>query len=392
MTKRQNDIERYLRGEMTMAERHALEKEALNDPFLSDALEGAEAGSLDHFIFDIKELQSSVATRAGRRKPRILSLWNWSIGIAAGLILVAVSGIYIVQQLDKRPQQNELAEHVDMAALVGARSNDTLEIVMPRIRRVAYRPEPLRIERLRAEVSARRTEREVEADLTDPTVIEIESEESPIAVVEPSTSPVLSLDVRTIKGVVTSAEDGSVLPGVNVVVKGTNTGTITDAEGKYEITVSQSNQKLQFSFIGVKTVEAETRNKSSVNVSLTPDYESLSEVVVTGKAVDAEENKTYNLAEPSGGKDAYTKYLEQKLVYPEQALKNEVEGRVTIQFTVEDNGSLSNFKVLNSLGFGCDEEAIRLIREGPSWSPSKKGNKAVAEEVKVRLKFDKPNR
>ncbi|HEY0742853.1 MAG TPA: TonB family protein, partial [Chryseosolibacter sp.] len=387
MTKRQHDIERYLRGEMTMGERHALEKEALSDPFLADALEGAEAGNPDHFIFDVKELQSSIASRAGKRKPRIISLWNWSIGIAAGLILVAVSGIYVIQQVSERSmQQHEFAQNIDHTSLMEMRSNDTLEIVMPRIRRVAYRPVPMRIERIRGGVPTSRTEREVEANLTDPTVIEIQSGEAPVETVERGTAPALSLNVRTIKGVVTSAEDGSVLPGVNVVVKGTNTGTITDAEGKYEITVSQANQKLQFSFIGVKTVEAETRNKSSVNVSLTPDYESLSEVVVTGKAIDADENKTFNLAEPNGGKDAYTKYLEQKLVYPEQALKNEVEGRVTIQFTVEDNGSLSNFKVLNSLGFGCDEEAIRLIREGPSWSPSKKDNKAVAEEVKVSLK------
>ena len=123
-----------------------------------------------------------------------------------------------------------------------------------------------------------------------------------------------------------------------------------------------------------------------------PDYESLSEVVVTGAGAKETGQRTYNLAQPQGGRDAYSKYLEQKLIYPEQALKNEVEGRVTIQFTVDDKGRLSNFKVLNSLGFGCDDEAIRLIREGPAWFPSRKNDKPVAEEVKVGLKFDIPNK
>lgn len=392
MTKRQNDIERYLRGEMTAQEMHALEREALNDPFLSDALEGAQNTTADHFLFDLKELQSSVSNRAGKRKPKMISMWNWSIGIAAGLLLVAVSGIYLIGKLSgKRPALSENFENVDPSAFGNAGVYDTIEIVMPRVRpAVASLPEPARIARVRSGVR-RQAEREVEANLTDPATIQIqrEAEES---VTNNTSSGYLSFNPKVIKGTVTSSEDGSGLPGVNVVVKGTNIGTITDAEGKYEITLHQPDQKLEFSFIGVKSIEAETRNKTNVNVSLTPDYESLSEVVVTGKEIRQEEDKTFNLAEPQGGKDAYTKYLQQKLVYPEQALKNEVEGRVTIQFTVDNNGNLSNFKVLNSLGFGCDDEAIRLIREGPAWSPSKKNDKAVTEEVKVGLKFDIPNK
>lgn len=389
MTKRQNDIERYLRGEMTAQEMHALEKEALRDPFLSDALEGAQNSNTDHFLFDLKELQSSVANRSGKRRPKMISMWNWSIGIAAGLLLVAVSGIYLIGNLsDKQKALAENVETVDPSAL-GNTSYDTIEIVMPRVRpAIASAHEPARIARVTTGSTIRRpSEIEVEANLTDPATIQIQRNRE-----ESRSSAMLSLNPKVIKGTVTSSEDGAVLPGVNVVVKGTNIGTITDAEGKYEITLNQPGQKLEFSFIGVKTIEAETRNKSNVNVTLTPDYESLSEVVVTGKEIKQEDNKTFNLAEPQGGKDAYTKYLQQKLVYPEQALKNQVEGRVTIQFTVDNNGNLSNFKVLSSLGFGCDDEAIRLVREGPAWSPSKKNDKAVTEEVKVGLKFDIPNK
>ena len=395
MTKRQHDIERYLRGEMTAQEMHALEKEALDDPFLSDALEGAQNTNTDHFLFDLSALQSSVANRAGKHRPKMISLWNWSIGIAAALLLVAVSGIYLIGKLsDERAKIAELSESIDPSAFGEVNSYDTIEIVMPLIRpALASVERPARIERVRAETTRRQiAQREVEANLTDPTTIQIGNEAEEAEGVSRTSAPALSFSPRVIKGTVTSSEDGSVLPGVNVIVKGTNTGTVTDAEGKYEITLSQPDQKLEFTFIGVKSVEAETRNKTNVNVTLTPDYESLSEVVVAGKAVIEDKDKTFNLAQPQGGKDAYEKYIQQKLVYPEQALKNEVEGRVTIQFTVDDKGNLSNFKVINSLGFGCDDEAIRLVREGPAWSPSKKNDKAVTEEVKVGVKFDIPNK
>lgn len=393
MTKRHNDIERYLRGDLSASEMHALEREALNDPFLADALEGAEQAHAKDFSFDVNELRLSIANRAGKSKPKTLSLWNWSIGIAATLLLVAVSGIYIIRNLaDRSAMIAENAPEVEWAQF-GKSAYDTLDIVMPRIRRTVLHQPVRQIQRVRARGFVRQAEREVEANLTDPSTIEVAREE---VVSEQSTNPsgaTLSLNPRTLKGIVTSSEDGSPLPGVNVVVKGTNIGTITDAEGKYEIVLNQPDQKLEFNFIGVKSVVAETRNKSQVNVSLTPDYESLSEIVVSGAAVKEQQHpSTFNLAEPEGGRDAYSKYLSQKLVYPEQALANEVEGKVTIRFTVDLNGHVGDFKVLNSLGYGCDDEAIRLIREGPAWAPSKKNDKPVAEEVTVGLKFDIPDK
>ena len=66
MTKRQHDIERYLRGEMTAAEMHALEKEALADPFLADALDGASEVGPQNFVFDLRHIQSSIASRANK--------------------------------------------------------------------------------------------------------------------------------------------------------------------------------------------------------------------------------------------------------------------------------------------------------------------------------------
>jgi TonB-dependent SusC/RagA subfamily outer membrane receptor len=86
----------------------------------------------------------------------------------------------------------------------------------------------------------------------------------------------------TVTGKVTSAEDGEALPGVNVIVKGTSTGAVTDMEGKYRITAPNDNDILVFSFIGFTKQEIAINGRTSINVALEVDVQSLSEVIVVG--------------------------------------------------------------------------------------------------------------
>ncbi|MTI23190.1 DUF3520 domain-containing protein [Fulvivirga sp. RKSG066] len=104
-------------------------------------------------------------------------------------------------------------------------------------------------------------------------------------------------DVRIVKGTVVSADDGSVLPGVNVIVKGTNTGTVTDLKGHYQIEVAGAGSTLVFAFIGLQTQEIRVGNKSEINVKMKADVQQLSEVVVTGMAeTKMVKNKMYSPA------------------------------------------------------------------------------------------------
>src|SRR5688572_3535763 len=83
----------------------------------------------------------------------------------------------------------------------------------------------------------------------------------------------------TVTGKVTAADDGSPLPGVNVYVKGTQVGTITDSEGVYSLTTDEDNGILVFSYIGYATQEVSIGGRTSINVVLQPSLESLDEVV-----------------------------------------------------------------------------------------------------------------
>jgi TonB-linked SusC/RagA family outer membrane protein len=93
----------------------------------------------------------------------------------------------------------------------------------------------------------------------------------------------------TVTGKVTSADDGSLLPGVNIYLKGTQVGTITDADGKYSITASDNNAVIVFSYIGYSTQEVSIGGRTTIDVVLQPNTESLDEVVVTALGIKRDE-------------------------------------------------------------------------------------------------------
>src|SRR5258706_3483678 len=94
-----------------------------------------------------------------------------------------------------------------------------------------------------------------------------------------------------VRGKVTSADDRSALPGVNVLLKGTNNGTVTDSDGNYKITVSANGSTLVFSFIGLQTTGIEVGDRAIVDVQLGADVKQLSEVVVTALGLKQERDK-----------------------------------------------------------------------------------------------------
>lgn len=87
---------------------------------------------------------------------------------------------------------------------------------------------------------------------------------------------------RKVSGRITSADDGAILPGVSVTIKGTNRGTQSDAQGNYTINVPSGNTTLVFSFVGMTRQEVAVGNQSVINTDLKSDASQLSEVVVTG--------------------------------------------------------------------------------------------------------------
>ena len=122
-------------------------------------------------------------------------------------------------------------------------------------------------------------------------------------------------------GKVTSAEDGTPLPGVSIVAKGTTKGTQTDAAGTYSLELPANTGTLVYSFVGVTTQEISVGNRTVVNVSLSNDTRALDEVIVTGYGAQSKRNLTGNIAKV-GSRDI------ENIPVPsvEQALQGKVAG------------------------------------------------------------------
>ena len=104
---------------------------------------------------------------------------------------------------------------------------------------------------------------------------------------------------RVVTGTVTSVEDGSALPGVNVLVKGTTNGAVTDVEGKYSLSLA-SGSTLVFSFIGLKSVEVAIGERTIVDLAMVADVQQLSEVVIVGYGSQLKQELTGNIARVKG--------------------------------------------------------------------------------------------
>ncbi|MCC5929915.1 MAG: TonB-dependent receptor [Cyclobacteriaceae bacterium] len=94
--------------------------------------------------------------------------------------------------------------------------------------------------------------------------------------------PYAEAQERTVTGTVTAEADGTPVPGVNVILKGTSIGTVTDIDGKFQIRVPQSGAVLVFSFIGLATEEVLVGAQSIIDMVMTADIKQLTEIVVTG--------------------------------------------------------------------------------------------------------------
>ena len=91
---------------------------------------------------------------------------------------------------------------------------------------------------------------------------------------------------------------------------------------------------------------------------------------------------------PGIGEKDYLQYIKNNLIYPEEAKKAGIKGVVKLRFTVKKNGKISKIRVIEGIGYGCDKEAIRLIKQGPEWLPGSGDGNKKEMEVETLVKFE----
>ncbi|MEP5611343.1 MAG: energy transducer TonB [Cyclobacteriaceae bacterium] len=405
-------FERYLAGKMSEEEAHAFERQALNDPFAQEALEGFEKHESEEVFSDIEKLQSQVL----ERKKAQFSLMN----IAAAISLLVVSSFavwFAVGSLEKdetlameseaEEQVEEPANRQNSAQFVNtdttASNEDTKTLAEVTAKETqetkegesTVAAEPIQIAEVEeAEVAVAEVITEAQEDASGADVASVETgvplqsgasfaadevavvfedndEESEVSALQ---STPLAADVSG-KAVVAKEEkskkDQQLGQGLVAEPTATNpevAGLTDDLQesGTSEASELQVAQASQRRAAGVQLTESSSAAKRSANPS-TPDV--------------------YVRAQPVSGDIEFKKYLDENVVYPESAKNNTIKGTVIIDLTISETGEIINFDVKRSLGHGCDEEAIRLVREGPGWNPALRNGVPELDKVRVRIRF-----
>ncbi len=208
---------------------------------------------------------------------------------------------------------------------------------------------------------------------------------------------------RLISGVVLSAEDSLPVPGAAVWLEGTDRGTVTDKQGRFEIKpTGEGLNELNVSYIGKEPVKTKVSSDADLEILMKPNSLALEEVVIVkqGKTaheltggvsrieeVDGTVENPYQGAYPLEGKREFKEYIKENMIYPDTTRSS--RELVVLKFIILPDGRPSNIKVIRSPGEKFSEEAIRLLKNGPDWIPIKKDGKYIPEEKRLRMIFQK---
>ncbi len=386
-----------------------MERAAAEDPFLAEALEGYRRFPESDHEQSVSRLRAAVRDRAGRR--RVLLSYLGRAAAVAALLAAAVGGVWwLIRDTPASGVAMEQTEASDTlldrsAEAAPPQGSDNQTAASPQPRPSSPKSTEEKATRLRQPVGPPAEKEETVTTVPpisrqEPVILSEEASaltkrrqvEPPVNAAEATaggetdneaakdgfwTSGNIAeqledaeysqpaLTGRLISGQVLSSE-GEPLIGANVLVPDADLGTVTDLDGRFQVLVPEGQDQLRVSYVGYGSRRVPlVEGQQELTVRLEAPAVAMDEVVVTRSS----RSKISSLAEPRGGFEKLERYIAKKREYPAAARAQGVAGEVRLRFTLDEAGRPDRFEVLQSLGFGCDEEAIRLLREGPRWKP-----------------------
>ena len=344
------DIERYYSGKMSPLEMHKLEKAAMEDPFLADALEGY--GFTNTPVKDNEYLYSQLQSKmtAGKVVPINKFDKNQFLKIAALFILLAGCG-WAVYKFAFNTRNNDIASAKKIEAPTPVITADTI----------------------RNETALQQKNINQETDTQTTAIQDNGNGTVSLSTQNRHTGKLNSNTASIPKEKVQNSEPSRAV--TETVISGYNKDASAKA-GIYETidsgTIASAPQTVS---AGKENVIVLKRSKS----------DPMPEVVLSNIKKDSNYRKpniTFEEAEPANGIVYYNDYVANNLEMPELEMRKNVAGEVKLSFDVNDAGQAINIKVEKSLCTECDKEAIRLLKDGPKWVKKKKSKKG-----KLSIKF-----
>ncbi len=355
-------IQQYLQGKLSSTQMHEIEKEALNDPFLADVIEGMTKG-LDHYEEDVELLKNKLFKK--KSKKNTIIAWT----AAASFIVLVTAAVFLfppksgnikqtvakktVVQFEKEEQNNDKNILID-SAIADTPVNTSS---------AAASPEAIHKKEERSRSTTMTTK-----ELTDARPLPL-----PSSVINKEDVQEKTVETKNENKSTTASENShapenqSVQPHTESVEKKLNArankSIKADNNKEYEIALQDS---VVFDEIVVNGYSSETKKNTKKSKESTLDFRTGARPVY---------------AKPITGWNNYEKYIKQnKRIDNTDAL---IHGTVILSVFIDQDGDMSNFIIEKSLSPFYDKEAIRLIKDGPKWKSRKKGS----EKITVYLEF-----
>ncbi len=392
---------------------HKLEHDALEDPFLAEAMEGYE--KIPNQENNLPELKTKLQNRVSKKEYYLIPLNFKEWSIAASIILViAFAGIYLNRSKENNPEgksiltkkemitssplskdplnkPDKLAEiYTDGQAI--ANITEAEQKIAPSTivyDDITLEPAPEAISDslitssyARNRLSASLIQKNSFSETNDlpPIALMAKSPGNTVYYVEDETTKILN-------GFVTNKENGEALPGVNVFDEVTGNKTQTDINGEFKLLVKKQ-LSLEINYIGFEKKSIRSIAADSLIIEMEPSNVALSEVVVVDKSskkpslAEAVNSVAVNAkAGPTTSWKAFKDYL-----YTNAKTNYKIKGNVRLSFIINKDGSLTNFKILKSFNKAADEKAVSLIKNYASWQGSPDG---IPQKVQINILFNR---
>jgi len=392
--KSQDLLQKYLSGAITAREEAELFELAKNDAFLSEAIEGYSKANIQDKNIEQIRIELAKKYRSESRIIPGLSVWlkmAASIVILSGIIWIFRNNVGHQRALGValKTQVSETGDYLSagvddtmaFAVITDDRLSKELENEQPRSVSGGLDsyglPRPKEIASATVSTSSSYNKLEAEFDIAsvDEDLSKINEEVKPEDLALKTPPPTNNLSIQG-----TVVDDyGNPLIGVSIVVERRTTGTITDVDGTFEMDVSDTEpHHIIVSYPGFESHSEFATPGEQIQIVLNEGVVLMDEIVVTGYAVQKikETIEPKTRAKVRVGEKQFKEYEDQNQIYPDSARINNIHGKVKLRFQVLPNGKIGEIEVINALGFGCDEEAIRLLREGPLWEVIPEGSTA----------------
>jgi len=391
----------YIKGKRHGKDANQLEREAMKDPFLNDAIEGFDAVHGDHFSA-IRELEKKINEKQ-QKQNKTIYFRRWTIGIAATIALVLGIGGLLDYKFKTAPE---------IAVVTPKKETDTVKSATIKEHKVESTPIKTVPEKIISQNIKKKQikTKQKSASKPDQELFEMESNEPPMqaeiasdskatasveiqdvdksipelrVVTSPATpaatalKPVSNTLQNKISGIIVD-ENNQPMIGATVQLKGTNSQTISDINGKYELTVPKDKTKdlkLVANYIGYNKKEFAANTDSNI-IKLEPDNVALNEVVVIGYGVQKKVNMTGAVTSArnsnSFGTTEFKSYYEKKR---NKELCNTFNTKLKASFYINDAGRPTEIKVEIAPCEEMEKEFITILQSSPSWTDKNKKEK-----------------